>query len=330
MSRTSIPSSPSTKKISDLYGQIRREELVLQPEFQRKLVWTNKHKEAFLDTILQGYPFPEIYIAQSGVDLETLKTQQVVVDGQQRLSTIKNYIEGNLECKYIPTYAQLSDEEKRFFLNYDVVIRDLKDIDSETIREVFRRINQTKYNLNQIEIHNAVYDGEFISVGKDILCDFDNEILPVFNDVDTSRMGDLYFVLLIMATYEEHGYFAGNTLTDEYIVNYNDEYPNKVIIREKLASVFDLIKQWNLQPSSMWFRKSNFYTLCVELLFADNIPNNILDKITSFEQNVIGNKENIDSDFGKYYAAMYTGTNSRTHRIERGIIFEKYVLNNED
>lgn len=33
-------------------------------------------------------PFPEIYIAQSGVDIEKLETQEVVVDGQQRLSTI--------------------------------------------------------------------------------------------------------------------------------------------------------------------------------------------------------------------------------------------------
>ena len=91
-----IPSSPSTKKISDLIGMIKRGDLILQPDFQRKLVWAPKHKESFIDTILRGFPFPEIYIAQSGIDLETFQAQQVVVDGQQRLSTIISYINGEL------------------------------------------------------------------------------------------------------------------------------------------------------------------------------------------------------------------------------------------
>lgn len=91
-----ISASPSTKKISDLAGMIKRHELILQPEFQRKLVWNPKHKEAFIETILKGFPFPEIYIAQRGIDIENLQAEQVVVDGQQRLSTIMNYLEGCL------------------------------------------------------------------------------------------------------------------------------------------------------------------------------------------------------------------------------------------
>ena len=216
-----IPSSPSTKKISDLLGMVRRQELILQPEFQRKLVWNAKHKEAFIDTILRGYPFPEVYIAQSGVDLDALSTQQVVVDGQQRLSTIISYIEGKLDLEAIPAYATLLDEDKKTFLQYDVVVRDLRDMDSETIKEVFKRINQTKYNLNSIEIHNALYDGEFITTGKDILSTFDgDDALPVFNETDVNRMVDLYFILSIMATYEEGGYFSANSMTDEYITTF--------------------------------------------------------------------------------------------------------------
>lgn len=44
---TQIPSSPSTKKISDLIGMIKRGDLILQPDFQRKLVWAPKHKVVF-------------------------------------------------------------------------------------------------------------------------------------------------------------------------------------------------------------------------------------------------------------------------------------------
>ena len=102
-----LPSSPSNKSIAELIGMIRRKELILQPEFQRKLVWNNSHKEAFIDTILNGFPFPEIYMAQSGIDLDTLQSQQVVVDGQQSLSTIMQYIQGSDDdfiCKNIPPF----------------------------------------------------------------------------------------------------------------------------------------------------------------------------------------------------------------------------------
>lgn len=322
--KTQIPCSPSIKRISDLIGLIRREELILQPEFQRKLVWNAKHKEDFIDTLLNGYPFPEIYIAQSGVDLETLQTQQVVVDGQQRLSTIISYVDGKLQTTRIPNFAELSAEDKTSFLNYDVVIRDLKNISSETIKEVFRRINQTKYNLNSIEIQNALYDGEFISTGKILLTYFDPNVLPVFSDTDNDRMGDLYFILLLMATYEEGGYFSANVKTDEYIQRYDDEYVHKEMTISKFVALIDKIKKFALNPSSMWFRKSNFFTLFVELLKVDSVPPMMNEWLAWFEDEVMKNKDKVETDFGRYYAAMYTGTNSRTHRVERAEIFVKY------
>jgi uncharacterized protein with ParB-like and HNH nuclease domain len=57
-----IPAQPDKKSISDLIGKIQRKELILQPEFQREFVWTPSHMENFIKTILDGYPFPEIYI----------------------------------------------------------------------------------------------------------------------------------------------------------------------------------------------------------------------------------------------------------------------------
>ena len=107
--------------------------------------------ENFIKTILEGYPFPEIYISQKGIDLETLSTQNVVVDGQQRLTTIKRYIEGTHSFeKNIPKFSQLSDPDKTDFLNYDVTVRDLKDVSPEIMIEIFQRINSTKFTLTAI------------------------------------------------------------------------------------------------------------------------------------------------------------------------------------
>ena len=321
-----IPSSPSTKKISDLIGMIKRGDLILQPDFQRKLVWSIRHKESFIDTILKGFPFPEIYIAQSGIDLETFQAQQVVVDGQQRLSTIISYINGEIPCKKILRYSALDNQQKAAFLNYDVVVRDLKDASSDTIKEVFRRINLTQYRLNDIEINNAIYEGEFISTAKDILNHLDNGSFPLFSDNELNRMGDLNYILMIMATLEEGGYFAGNTMTGEYIVKYDDSYENAETMKDKILTLFHVIETFNLDTDSMWYRKSNFFTMFVELSKVSQIPDDIVAKIHSFEDEVLANKGNEENDFGKYYSVMYTGTNSRSARIKRADIFYKYCL----
>jgi len=322
-----IPAAPTSKKISDLVDLIKRERLILQPEFQRNLVWTPKHKEAFIDTILKGLPFPEVYIAQKGVDLDTLETQEVVVDGQQRLSSICEYIQDSSFCKNIKKYSELTYDEKKAFLNYDVTIRDLKDASSEIIKDIFRRINQTKYNLSPIEIQHAIYDGEFISTGYDILDRLDSQKLIIFNDSEISRMSDLNFVLLLMATFEEGGYFTGNSKTENYIVSYNDEYPNKKETVKKFGEIFTAIADLQLTEDSIWYRKSNFFTLVAELLKLNQIPENLKTRLMEFEKQILGGKDNTETDFGKYYARMFAGTNSRAARVERGELFRQYILN---
>lgn len=330
-----IPSSPSNKPISEIIGLIRRGELILQPEFQRKFVWNSTHMESFIDTILNGFPFPEIYVALKGIDLDTLKGEQVVVDGQQRLSTILKYLEDDGSDpnfgKKIRRYKELSDVDQRSFLNYNVVFRDLQDIEPEMIKEVFRRINQTKFSLNQIEISNAIYDGEFITAAKEIL-DVNSdklEKLSIFSDSEIDRMGDLNFILILMATYEEGGYYSGRKSTEEYIVKFNDAFEQKDSRLASFNSVFNTIIALDLPVDSMWFRKSNFFTLTMELLWNHNLPENLKYLLDNFERSVLEAKGNQENDFGKYYSYMYSGTNSRNARVERGRLFKKYILNLE-
>ena len=81
----------TNKTILNIYKMMREGSLILQPSFQRKLVWNNKHKENFLETILLNLPFPEVYFADGEINLETMEAKTLVVDGQQRLNTIYQY-----------------------------------------------------------------------------------------------------------------------------------------------------------------------------------------------------------------------------------------------
>jgi len=328
-----ITSSPSTQKISDLYPKIQNQPptLILQPDFQRRLVWNKKHKEKFIDTILKGLPVPEIYIAQSGIDLETIATQHVVVDGQQRLRTIVQYIENSSDFGHlVPKYKDLPKEQQREFLSYDMVVRNLGDLDSDTIRDVFKRINSTQFSLNQIELHNAVYDGEFITTAMDILLKIGKDKFPFLNEANISRMEDLHFILLIMATIENKGYFKMSDLIERYIIEFNDTYPGAKTIKERFINIFATIEKLSLADDSIWYRKSNFFTLFVEI-FNYNKKfdiNKLKQNLESFEDQVLINKKisSPANDYQKYYSYMWSGTNSRVARVSRSDIFKKYVL----
>jgi hypothetical protein len=326
-----IPAHPDKKSISDLIGKIQRDELILQPEFQRDFVWTPTHMEKFIKTILDGFPFPEIYISQKGINLETLATQNVIVDGQQRLTTIKRYIDGTFNFeKTIPKFSQLDGQEKTDFLNYDVTVRDLKDASPETIIEIFRRINSTNFTLTAIEINNAVYNGEFISCAKEILELIKARELKVdiFSESELTRMADLHFILLVLSTIEEGGYFTRDNQVEKYIAEFNDEYPNYETNKILLSNVLIDILTSELKDDSIWFRKSNFYTIICELCFAPKTIGEILTKLEDFEAKILDNKneDKQTNEFSYYYSNMYTGTNSRQARVIRSELFRKNIF----
>jgi hypothetical protein len=324
-----IKPSVTNPTIADVYQLIDEGRLVLRPDFQRKFVWTHEHQEAFIDTILNGLPFPEIYVCEGEVDVQKLRTTRLVIDGQQRLTTIRNYIEGKHEhpSVKIPPYQALTREQKQDFLSYQIVMRDLGKVDEETTREIFRRINLTKFKLDDVEIHNAVYDGHFIQAAKFVLENVNLEQYGVLRESEFTRMADLHFILLVMSTLENGGYFAQDREVEPKVSSFNDEYPNRDHVIALLIKTFAVIRDLNLPVDSMWFRKSNFFTLVVET--AKNIealPVSFRDRLLNLENKVMENRFNTDSDFYRYYSYMYQATHGRAARVVRAEFFQKYCL----
>ncbi len=86
-----------------------------------------------------------------------------------------------------------------------------------------------------------------------------------------------------------------------------------------------MIKDLNLPIDSIWYRKSNFYTMVVEIAkHKGDILENLASKLAKLEKNIMDNKHQ-NNEFGKYYKYMYAGTNNRTARVTRAEIFNKYI-----
>lgn len=326
----------TNKKILDLFNMMKNGSLILAPSFQRKLVWNDAHKESFIETILLGLPFPEIYLADGEIDLETQTSKTLVVDGQQRLNTTYQYITASPDflIKGIKRFEELSPQEKTDFFDYIVVVRDLGRIEEREIRNIFKRINSVQYALNAIEISNSLYQGEFITTAKDIL---ENskllENLEVFSEGESSRMKDLEYVLLIMSTIEEGGYFTSDNEVEEYVKRYDNGYPNKEAIVKDFIEVSELIVKCNLPADSLWHKKSSLFTLIIELIKFKRkytyLPNaqKLSTTLNSLEEDLVKNKKGDVSTnkFAQYYYYIHQGTASRKGRNIRGELLQNYL-----
>lgn len=324
-----IRPSVTNPTVADLYQAIEAGKLILRPDFQRKFVWTHEHQEAFLDTMLKGLPFPEIYVCEGEIDVAKLTTTKFVIDGQQRLTTIRRYIEGDHDTPLatITSYKELPEQQKEQFLSYQVVVRDIGQVNEATVREIFRRINLTKFKLEDVEIHNAVYDGHFIRTAKKVLDNTSLEQYGVFKDSEFTRMADLHFVLLVMATIENGGYFAQDREVEPKVSGFNDDYPSKDRMAALLLRTFAIIADLKLPVDSIWFRKSNFFTLVVEIARNDDIlPKDLQKRLIELEEKILANKANTQTEFGQYYSYMYQATHGRKARVVRGKVFQKYAL----
>lgn len=140
----------------------RKEKINPKPQYQRTSVWTLKKKQLLIDSILRGYDIPKFYLRTSS----ELEYEHEVVDGQQRLRTIWEFVEGDFELsddssdlpqgdlsgrKYSELPSDIQDQIDLYELNIHI-IEDATDLE---IRELFLRL-QEGVSLNPAEKRNAM------------------------------------------------------------------------------------------------------------------------------------------------------------------------------
>jgi hypothetical protein len=80
-----------------------------------------------------------------------MESSTCVVDGQQRLNAIREFVGGKFPVNG-RLYSELSPSEKEDFLKYEVPVIDFDlDAGDENLKEVFKRLNRTFYSLSTIE-----------------------------------------------------------------------------------------------------------------------------------------------------------------------------------
>ncbi|HAV1236086.1 TPA: DUF262 domain-containing protein [Salmonella enterica] len=174
--------------LSTIYNRIKNEQIDLQPDFQRGEVWTSSKKKLLIDTILREWQVPPIHVILNDDDIT-----QEVLDGQQRLCTIRDFmddkikINGNLKPYnndlmevHGSTFSRLPKKLKLKFERYAIRIFEIYEYEKGEPGELFNRLNQS-LTLTGAEKRNAYVGGtrkqikEFVNqlndlnVGKEFL-----------------------------------------------------------------------------------------------------------------------------------------------------------------
>ena len=333
----------NVKRVSDLIREVEDGLLVLCPVFQRRLVWTNKVKDRFLETVALGLPFPEIFIATGEIDTVTMKRKNLLVDGQQRVSTLRQYVQGSedLVLTLVQPYAQLSEAAKTRFLDYGVVVRDLGTVTAEQIKDVFSRINSTDYALKTMERLNALFSGAYNKFCEDLSKNPFFEKHGVFTWADWRRMRDLDFCVILVTTLLST-YYNRDELNREYLRRYNDEFPDGDRLSPEIAKVFDFVESCSFGPKSRVWKKTDLFTLLVEVhaaLIVQGLlirPELVGKRLETFYARVDelytttgGSAETDDQKPGaevfRYLKAATKATNDKYARVDRSEIIAKLI-----
>jgi uncharacterized protein with ParB-like and HNH nuclease domain len=161
------------------------ETLEISPKFQRRPVWLERERSSLMDTVCSGLPFPEIYIDHD-TNQEDGSERQIIVDGQQRVTSILMFIDGEISLPNNDLwdargFGDFIPEQKGDFWSYKIVVRSLRRTNDGEIRDLFERLN-TNIALNDQEIRNARYAGSFKHWRSEL------RIIPFFKRLGSSRL----------------------------------------------------------------------------------------------------------------------------------------------
>ncbi|CCB64302.1 DUF262 domain-containing protein [Hyphomicrobium sp. MC1] len=252
--------APSDWTIQSLLHQIGKQ-IDLNPEFQRRGVWSRQAKSSFIESLFLNIPIPQILLAAK----KDNRNSFIVLDGKQRLLTIKQFYDGVLDdgSKFVLSglrvltalegkdWSEISQtgEWADRFLNTTQRTAVLRGWDREDVLyEIFHRLNSGSVKLSPMELRMSLYPGGFL---KHIISWSEkmgaiHELLRLKHP--DKRMSDVEIAVRHLAFGDPRFVYDGNLkkFLDDACRQYNVDFMNvttKSAIEDRLAQLEDSIRE---------------------------------------------------------------------------------------
>lgn len=203
--------------IETLVKKIDKNIIKLDPEYQRRHRWDNTTSSRLIESLILNIPIPTVYISQDvDVDIETNSEEfrYSVIDGQQRLTAIKNFLKNKFSLEGLESLEELNGcyyKDLPPFLTRRLEERSIKclridsTLDSQIKLDIFERLNSGSVKLEPQELRNAVFSGKFNNLIKELSQNINfRQLLQINNDSPESnnkvrKMEDVEIVLRFFA-----------------------------------------------------------------------------------------------------------------------------------
>jgi len=193
----------------------------LEPHYQRRDRWKREKQSALIESFILNVPVPPVYLSEDDFG------KYSVIDGKQRITTIRNFLSGKLKLTGLKKFQELENhtftqlpKEIQNALSvrpYLRVITLLKQTDPQLKYEVFLRLNTGGERLLPQEIRNVAFSGSLNDLlFKLSVSDFLHERMKIKDEsaVAFVKMEDVEHVLRFF-TIEHRWQSIGKILSEE-------------------------------------------------------------------------------------------------------------------
>lgn len=191
------------KNNNDYSNEDKRNQIILDSEFQREKVWNVKQKSELVESVLMGLPIPIIYLSEDKF------ANLIVVDGRQRLTAFFEFLDGEYALTGLNILKKLNNKKfdklepvyQSKLEDYQLITHIIKPPTPDSvIFNVFDRVNRGGTTLNKQEMRNALYQGNSTKL-LDRIAKSESFKDATDRSLKPERMKDKYLILRAIAFY---------------------------------------------------------------------------------------------------------------------------------
>lgn len=232
----------------DVSGLVRRQnsKSIYLPDFQRRYVWSKKKASRFIESLLLGLPIPSVCLYKDS------ENKQIIIDGFQRLESIRLFYSGNFSdgsvFKLIDVddafrEKTINDLDEEFKLKLDdtlihatvVKADEPQEKNYNAVYSIFERLNTGGVKLTSQEIRACVFHGPYQEILERLS---QNDNFKSCFKISSTRKKDHEVVLRLMSLDDNYENYSGNM--NAFLNDYMDS--NK---KKDEASVSDKVIRFN-------------------------------------------------------------------------------------
>jgi hypothetical protein len=317
--------------IQDAANFHTRNELKLDPWYQRRSVWTPAQKGYLINTLFVKKPIPTIYIRHY-LDIELEASIKEIVDGQQRMRAVLGYLADEFSARHPAhtkpvKYSSLTSAQRTDFKMTKLPIGVLVNAGENDVIEIFGRLNSISKTLNAQEKRNAQFSGllkQFCLEKAAAHVQFWRES-EVFTATEISRMIEVQFISdLVYNLINGLSDFSAPKLSNMYST-YENDFPKEVEMNRRMNRVFKIIQSMNIDAirTTIFSRSPIFFSLFYAIDQTTNVLQNKKLEAALYEIDAIFNDQSGQTKKDKEFVDACTAS---TQRIKNRKTRHDYIV----